>query len=264
MAGASNAKRGTWGSLSQWTFVVFMVLLMILFVTLGTWQVQRLEEKEALVARVEARFNQLPEPFPPAELWSTLAPEALDYRPFEVTGVFAHDLTVLVFDNLIDARGRYSGPGYWVMAPLELADEGVVWVNRGFVPERQATAFARGGPASGGEVTLEAIARRPEQANPFTPGPQVSTRREWVRDPERLELFLPAEMGPVAPVTLDQTAGVPGGLPQGGETRLTFPNRHFEYAGTWYGFALITLIMLGFWIWRQRHPGNLAQRDNGN
>ena len=33
----------------------------------------------------------------------------------------------------------------------------------------------------------------------------------------------------------------PGGLPKGGATRLDLPNRHLEYAITWYGLAL-TLI----------------------
>jgi surfeit locus 1 family protein len=33
----------------------------------------------------------------------------------------------------------------------------------------------------------------------------------------------------------------PGGLPKGGATRLDLPNRHLEYALTWYGLAL-TLI----------------------
>jgi surfeit locus 1 family protein len=33
----------------------------------------------------------------------------------------------------------------------------------------------------------------------------------------------------------------PGGFPKGGVTRLDLPNRHLEYAITWYGLAL-TLI----------------------
>ncbi|WP_404405930.1 SURF1 family protein [Pelagibacterium halotolerans] len=252
------------GSLGQWTFVVFMLLLMVVFLVLGTWQVQRLAEKDTLIARVEARFSEAPIAFPAASAWSSIDPEVFDYRPFKVTGTFRHDLTVLVFDNLTDANGQFSGPGYWVMAPLMTDNDGALWVNRGFVPENQASSFANGGPAPQGEVAIEGVARRPEMANPFTPGPKVAERREWVRDPERLALFLPEGIAPVAPVTLDQIAGPSGTLPQGGETKITFPNRHFEYAGTWYAFALVTLVMLGFWIWRQLHPGNLAHRDNDN
>ena len=45
------------------------------------------------------------------------------------------------------------------------------------------------------------------------------------------------------PFTIDADARPepPGGLPRGGVTRLDLPNRHLEYALTWYGLAL-TLI----------------------
>jgi surfeit locus 1 family protein len=85
-----------------------------------------------------------------------------------------------------------------------------------------------------------------------------------VRNPERLAAFLDAAGAPVAPITLDLRAGSGDELPQGGETQIYFPNRHLEYAGTWYLFAAITPIMLGFWLWRQRRPTNLAPEEKGN
>ena len=37
-----------------------------------------------------------------------------------------------------------------------------------------------------------------------------------------------------------------------GETVVEFPNNHLGYAYTWYGFAVVAVVMLGFWLWRQR------------
>ena len=37
----------------------------------------------------------------------------------------------------------------------------------------------------------------------------------------------------------------PGGLPRGGVTRLDLPNRHLEYALTWYGLALTLIGVYG-------------------
>ena len=59
---------------------------------------------------------------------------------------------------------------------------------------------------------------------------------------------------PVLALTLDLPAGAPGELPQGGETTVDFPNNHFGYALTWFGFALLTPGLLAFWIWRQVRP----------
>lgn len=245
----------------QISFVVFMLGLTALFVTLGVWQLDRLAEKEALIVNVETRMGEPEAAFPRPSDWPSLEPDALDYRPYRVSGTFDHSQTVLIFHNLTAPQGQYGGVGYWVMAPLYLEGDAVLWVNRGFVPQHLVSNFATGGPAPEGEVTISGIARRPERANPFTPGSEVEERREWVRNPERLSLFLPEDAGPLAPVTLDMEAGEPGALPQGGETEIYFPNRHLEYAGTWFMFAAITPIMLGFWFWRQRKLGRSNRRS---
>lgn len=255
----SQKKQGpNWGQIS---FVVLMLGLTALFVLLGTWQVQRLADKEALVAVVEDRLHQSPEEFPAEQAWSDLTPEDIDYRSYRLSGQFDHSQTVLVFTNLTDPVGRYRGVGYWVLAPLTLDQGGIVWINRGFVPDTQASAFADGGDAPDGPVSVTGVARQPQLANSFTPDPDLAARREWVLDPARLNVFLAQNGEAVAPVIIDEVAGEPGALPQGGETQVEFPNRHLEYAGTWYLFAAITPIMLGFWLWRQRRPTNLA--DNG-
>lgn len=249
------------GRIGQISFVVLMLALTALFVTLGVWQVQRLAEKEALIAAVETRLSQTPAAFPPVNQWAGIDPEALDYRAMALTGSFDHAGTVLVFTNLPEPRGRYGRAGYWVMAPFQTEDGGIVWVNRGFVPEHLAASYAQGGIAPEGTVTIEGAVRKPEEANAFTPGPDFAARREWVRDPLRLSEVVRIEGVPVAPVTIDLPAGEPGELPQGGETQVTFSNRHLEYAGTWFIFAAITPVMLGFWLWRQRRSTNLAQKD---
>src|SRR5690606_41668833 len=74
-----------------------------------------------------------------------------------------------------EPAGSYGGVGYWVMAPFMLEDGGVVWVNRGFVPENRAAAYADGGAGPEGTIEIEGIARRPERANSFTPD-RKSTR----------------------------------------------------------------------------------------
>ncbi|WP_417580058.1 SURF1 family protein [Pelagibacterium sp.] len=261
---AKGEPRSAYWGFAQISFVALMLGLMVLFVTLGTWQVERLSEKDALLANVEARFSLDPRPFPAAGVWADIDPRTLDYSRFELTGTFDNAATALVFTNLPDPVGRYGGVGYWVMAPFELGDGGIVWVNRGFVPEAAAEDFATGGDAPEGRMTIEAVARRPEMANSFTPEPDLESRREWVRNPDRLTRFLEDNTGPIAPITVDMTEGAPGALPQGGETQIAFPNRHLEYAGTWYLFAAITPIMLGFWLWRQRRPRNLAHEDKDN
>jgi len=190
-------------------------------------------------------------PLPPAAEWIGLDPELYDYRPVTVTGTFVHEATVRVFTSLSDPNGHYSGPGYWIMTPMNLTTGGTVFVNRGFVPEDLAGAFAEGGSGEAGEVTITGVARASEKPNAFTPGPDIANRIDWVRNVERLAAFSPGEFVPLAGIYIDAPAGDPGALPQGGETKVSFPNRHFEYAITWFSLAVLTPILLGFWLWRQ-------------
>lgn len=246
---APPARRGTlWNA----GFVVLMLALTVAFASLGAWQWQRLAEKEALIATVESRLRQPPAALPSVAEWPTLSVEFYDYRPIAVSGRYVPEGTVLVFTSLAGARGRHSGPGYWVMTPFAVDGGGTLFANRGFVPEASRAAFAGGGNVPEGEVMLTGIARAPEAAGSFTPGADSARRVEWVRDIERLASLAGPALAPYAPIYVDLPAGDPGALPQGGETVVTFPNNHLGYALTWFGFALLTPIMLVFWLARRR------------
>ncbi len=101
-------------------------------------------------------------------------------------------------------------------------------------------------------VTISGLLRPGEAAGFMTPAPDTSNRVEWVRDPVRLAEMVDPSLAPFAPFYVDLPAGAPGELPQGGETVIEFPNNHLGYAYTWFGFAIVAVVMLGFWLARQR------------
>ncbi len=235
-----------------WAFIVLMLALTVLWIGLGVWQLDRLRWKEGLIAEVTTRLTQPPYELPPAAQWPALDLDSWAYHPVSATGQFLGGQTVLVFTSLSDARGKYSGAGYWVMTPLRTAD-GVVFVNRGFVPQESAAAFAEGGTVTGGTVTVSGVALPAEAAGAFTPAADRVHRIDWVRDPVRLAAMA-GITDPVFGMTLDLPAGDAGALPQGGETTIDFPNNHLGYALTWFGFALLTPALLAYWVFRQLRP----------
>lgn len=237
---------------SFWSFILFMLALTGIFLWLGMWQVHRLAEKEALIAEVDRQLTQPPYDIPPADQWGSIDIGTYAYRPLTLTGRFINERAVLVFTNLPEPKGRFGGPGYWLMTPFEPDNGGTVFVNRGFVPESSRTAILRA-PGPQGQLTVTGIALRPEAAGAFTPGPDMANRVEWVRDPVRLAAMAEID-GPLFGLTVDAPTGEPGALPQGGETVIEFPNSHFGYALTWFGFALLTPALLAFWVYRQFRP----------
>ncbi|MFD2648666.1 SURF1 family protein [Devosia albogilva] len=236
-------------------FAALMLALTALCLWLGTWQMQRLAEKEALIAAVDSRLDAEPVPVPAVNEWASFDAEAMNYQPVALTGTFRYSQTVTVFTSLADARGVHGGVGYWVVTPFVLAEGGTVFVNRGFVPQEfQEAAVTDGGPDEP-QVTITGLLRPAEGTSFLTPAPNTSDRIDFVRDPERLAEMVDPALAPFAPFYVDMPAGAPGELPQGGETVITFPNNHLGYAITWYGFAVVAVVMLGFWLWRQRRDG---------
>lgn len=241
---------------TDWLFAALMLILAAVCAFLGSWQMERLAEKEALVAAVDARLTAPPIPVPSPTEWASLDYETLVYQPVSLTGAYRYTQTLTVFTSLSNANGQYGGPGFWVMTPFELEHGGTVFINRGFVPQEYQEAAALGDlhGEDPGTVTISGLLREPEPAGMMTPEANMSDRIEWVRDPARMALMTDPALAPIAPFYVDLPAAAPGELPQAGETVITFPNNHFGYALTWYGFSIVAVVMVGFWLWRQRRP----------
>lgn len=241
---------------TDWVFTAMMLVLAVVCVFLGNWQMARLAEKEALIAAVDDRLESAAVSVPTAVDWPNLDMATWNFRPVSLTGSFRYTQTLTVFTSLSSARGTYSGPGYWVVTPFELSGGGTVFVNRGFVPEQYQETAAMGDLHSDdpGVVTLTGILREGETAGFMIPEANMSDRIEWVRDPVRMAAMVDPALAPFAPFYVDLPSTGEGALPQGGETVISFTNNHFGYALTWYGFAIIALVMLGFWLWHQTRP----------
>ena len=125
---------------------VFAVAVIVTFVALGVWQLDRHDQRAARNATVEARAD-LPV-VPVAEALAEAGdPSELRFRRLSATGTYADPVL------LVDNRSLGGLPGAWILAPLELDDGTVLAVNRGF-------RFAVDGrveapPAPDGEVRVE-------------------------------------------------------------------------------------------------------------
>lgn len=213
-------------------------IVTVCLIGLGTWQMQRLAWKHALIARVTVRASAPAIAAPGLDAPLARDPAALDYTVVRVEGRWLGGAQAHVQALLGEPRGPLGGPGQWVMAPLARADGTIVWINRGFVPADRLGRETAIDPDHA--VIIEGLARPPEQRGGFTPADDPAKNVWFVRDPARLSAAfgLPVEM--TLPYTIDAGVGATpsSGLPQAGETRLSFSDNHLGYALTWYGLAL--------------------------
>ncbi|WP_084539777.1 SURF1 family protein [Azorhizobium doebereinerae] len=215
----------------------------LILVGLGTWQLERRSWKLELIRQVEERADAPARPLPPPAAWGRLSRAEDEYAHVQVTGSFDHARETLVYTVLSDPKGEARGQGFLVITPLMLPDGRSVLVNRGFVPLEKRTPASRAQGQVAGPVSVTGLLRFPEEASVFVPANDPAKDAWYRRDPA--EIAAARGLPGAAPFLIDADAAPnPGGLPQGGETRLAFPNRHLEYALTWYGLAA-TLLGVG-------------------
>jgi surfeit locus 1 family protein len=209
-----------------------LVALGVLLLGFGTWQVQRLQWKNELIGTRAAQLAAEPVVLPLAAAdW-----RAFDFRRVEITGTFRHDREQLF------GIGKYgTALGRQLLTPLVRDDGAAVLVDRGWIPEDRTHPAARREGEVQGEVTIRGIARYRADDRPgwMTPDNQPGQGIWYWYDLPALRRAIGLDLPPV--VVEADAAPNPGGLPVGGRTVTTLPNRHLQYAVTWYGLAL-TLI----------------------
>ena len=233
---------------------------------LGTWQMERKRWKENLIATITARVHADPVPlFASAGEADTPAENGgpgvfqrdYEYRHVIVRGRFRHDKERYLY------APSAGGPGWHVYTPLELAGGEVVWINRGFVPDAKKVPETRPEGQVAGEVEVRGLVRFPAGKGPFTPENDVRHNLwYWPDLPAMTASAFPEGArlagSPPPVIEVDAQPEPPGGLPRGGVTRIDLPNRHLEYALTWYGLAgTLVGVYLAFAFSRLRNaPGS--------
>lgn len=219
----------------NWLLLLTTLIGVALLSWLGVWQLQRLQWKEGLLARIAARRDAPPAPPPPQNQWAGLKPDDYDYRRVLLRGVFDHAKEAYLFRASATGAGG-EGPGYQVLTPLRLDGGGVVVVNRGFVPAELRDPARRAAGQVEGETTVTGLMRPPESRNSFTPADEPDKALWFTRDPAALAKHW--GFADVAPFSVDADATPnPGGWPKGGATVVNIPNNHLSYALTWFALA---------------------------
>lgn len=237
----------TSGSGLTWLLLLLSAVVLAALLALGTWQVKRLQWKEALIARIDERIAAQPVDLDAMERIYAQSGD-IEYRPLRVSGAFDHDGERHYFATW---KGQ---SGFFIHTPLKLADGRYIFVNRGFVPYDHKIAETRGEGQIVGGVRIVGLARSAptEKPSSIVPDNDVGKNVFYWKDMGVMASTAGLPDGSVfLPFYLDAgDAPNPGGLPVGGVTLIDLPNSHLQYAVTWYGLAAALCGVLFFW-WRR-------------
>lgn len=221
---------------------IVVIVVALVCVRLGFWQVSRLQEKRARNAATTTRLA-----LPPIELTSIPRDSAgLVSRRVRISGIYDDDRTVI-----IAGRALRGSPGVYVLTPLRVGGSWVL-VNRGWMPSADGASIPldsirEEGPANADAMIVE-LSHDPRARERDT---TAAFRRVWYHAsmsalrhqlpyhiPDYLVQLLPSGNAPKYPVRL--------------ETPELDEGPHLGYAIQWFSFAVIAVVGWLVLVFRRR------------
>jgi len=213
---------------------IAVALGVAVLVVLGTWQVQRLNWKNDLLAAFAQRLAAAPISLETAAEMHRSGDDisflrvALDGRLDRSQEIHLYDIEEAV-------------PGWRILSPMRLADSGAVLVDRGFVPDTMKDRASR----APGDRSLEPATGRvrlPEEPGWFTPQNDAAANAWYWPDLDAMAASLSdTQTADLLPFYVEVEATTAAGAetyPRPAPLDVSaIPNRHFSYALTWYGLA---------------------------
>ncbi len=202
-----------------WPVLVATIVGLAILCSLGFWQVQRLGQKEALIAALQLRMNEAPVPLADA-LKRVSAGEDVEY--LKVTASGALDLT-----HILKKQSSFKGmPAWEAIAPFKAEDGSTVLVDLG-VATAPPTSLSQ----------LNGIVRLHNKGRGYFDNDNSAANNEWFWWDVPAMQKAAGFSGPLVIVqSLQSEAGF-----EAAEAKVELANNHLGYAITWFGLALALL-----------------------
>jgi surfeit locus 1 family protein len=223
------------------------LLLSVIFVRLGVWQLSRLDERRAENQIVEDRRVEPSRPLEGILGQYGRDVDAMAHRSAVAEGQFRTDAEFFSIGRTYDSLS-----GTLVATPFDLEDGSVLIVVRGLVPPGSPGPPAEGYEPTAGPLAIKGVLLGGEQPSSIgEPEPEDGVLVSLSRlDLEFIDEYVEGDVLPVS-MMLDGTS-----VPYPSESPLPIPQQeltegsHLGYAVQWFGFALIVAVGVGTLVYR--------------
>ena len=215
----------------KWLFVIFVAVPgLLVLLSLGFWQTQRLAWKEALLENISYNLSS-----EPATLPAELKKSEHNYKMVEVEG----SLEPRPIFVLTPVKG--SGAGFRVIYPFKLKDGSKILIDRGVIKEQDTDRLE----TVGQQNLVKGYLYWPNETDYFTPDPNLERNIWFSRDLEKMASFL--ETQPILVVATENR--LDPSLKMQDPTR-DIPNNHLQYAITWFMMSILWFGMSAYFVYK--------------
>ena len=204
------------------SFTIFVFFSIILFCSLGTWQIYRLQWKVDLISEINNGLNSEPVFYSNTNI--------KNYQKVKFSGIF--DFAKQIYLYSLNNKGK---PGYDIITPLKINSNEILLINRGWIQKD------RKGNRNINKVesnSYEGILKKITKPNPFKPDNDIENNIWYSLKLTDLEDFTGYKLNNFVLFLQNNQ----NNLVENKIVSPDLPNNHLKYALTWYSVALSILL----------------------
>ena len=204
------------------SFSIFVFFSIILFCSLGTWQIHRLQWKLDLISEINNGLNSEPVFYSNTNI--------KNYQKVKFSGIF--DFKKQIYLYSLNNKGK---PGYDIITPLKTNSNEILLINRGWIQKDQKNNKKINKIISN---SFEGILKKITKPNPFKPDNDIENNIWYSLNLKDLESFTGYKLSNFV-LFLQNNQNT---LVENKIVSPDLPNNHLKYAITWYSVALSILL----------------------
>ena len=204
------------------SFTIFVFFSIILFCSLGTWQIYRLQWKVDLISEINNGLNSEPVFYSNTNI--------KNYQKVKFSGIFDFEKQIYLYS--LNNKGK---PGYDIITPLKINSNEILLINRGWIQKDQKNNKNINKIVSN---SYQGILKKITKPNPFKPDNDIENNIWYSLKLTDLEDFTGYKLSNFVLFLQNNQ----NNLVENKIVSPDLPNNHLKYALTWYSVALSILL----------------------
>jgi len=216
--------------------LIFSSLAMIILLSLGTWQLERLRWKSHIISTMNKHIS-----LSPREINASVMNDIknYNYRRIKLEGTYIYNKNITIYSKVLNGKvGRH------LIIPFK-TKFGYILINKGFIPKDYNIDVAFAEKAK--NISINGIVKFQQNINYFTPKNNLITNEWYYINLDEISKFLNI---PLMDFYLIEEDNPKERYPVGSQYNLKVPNDHLQYAITWFSLAIALSIFMHL-LWRK-------------
>ena len=216
--------------------LIFSSLAMIILLSLGTWQLERLRWKSHIISTMNKHIS-----LSPREINASVMNDIknYNYRRIKLEGTYIYNKNITIYSKVLNGKvGRH------LIIPFK-TKFGYILINKGFIPKDYNIDVAFAEKAK--NISINGIVKFQQKINYFTPKNNLITNEWYYINLDEISKFLNI---PLMDFYLIEEDNPKERYPVGSQYNLKVPNDHLQYAITWFSLAIALSIFMHL-LWRK-------------